>query len=333
MLSFFWVVVRLFPEPEARRQLLVGGAVLAALAGVLSLPIALGWHLGDQLQTHGDQLVRKQHGLGEVERVRLPGLSLGYALFWYVGVRAVTSRGLHRALWAALLAGIVLGIAVSFNRNMWVGLAVGLLLLLVVGGVAVRARLTLALAVGAVGTLLIGLVGVGLGHSKVLGPLVERGQTVLRPSEVARESSLRDRERETERAWGKAVGHLTLGVGPGAAFGVFTFEKLGPNSFVLVPQLFLHNQYLYLLLIGGIPALLTFLMFLVRSLRTAWSRVPHDGSIAACGVGIAMIMMSALVAIYFSVEDMTTPLGLLAGVIAADRAGRPPVHLDSDRTN
>ena len=34
-----------------------------------------------------------------------------------------------------------------------------------------------------------------------------------------------------------------------------------------------------------------------------------------------MIMLSSVVAIYFSVEDMTAVLGLLAGVLVADMEG------------
>ncbi|HET8863293.1 MAG TPA: hypothetical protein VFM94_08595, partial [Solirubrobacterales bacterium] len=37
MLTLFYVVVRLFPSPEQRRLLLTGGAVLAAVAGVVAL--------------------------------------------------------------------------------------------------------------------------------------------------------------------------------------------------------------------------------------------------------------------------------------------------------
>ena len=39
-------------------------------------------------------------------------------------------------------------------------------------------------------------------------------------------------------------------------------------------------------------------------------------------MGIALIMVSAVVAIYFTVEDMTAVLGLLTGVLVADAEGR-----------
>ncbi len=64
----------------------------------------------------------------------------------------------------------------------------------------------------------------------------------------------------------------------------------------------------------------------MRSLK----RSPTDPAITACGVGIATIMISSIVAIYFSVEDMTAILGLLAGVIVADWETRASDALDSE---
>jgi O-antigen ligase len=94
------------------------------------------------------------------------------------------------------------------------------------------------------------------------------------------------------------------------------------TGYILVPQLFLHNQYLYLVLIAGVPGLIAFLFFLLTPLVAVVRRVPRDPAITACGVGIAAIMLSAVVAIYFTVENMTAVLGLLTGVIIADRDDR-----------
>lgn len=332
MLTVFWVVVRLLPEPAARRGLLLGGAILAAVGGIVALALALGSGLANTLLTPADLATAAQHGVANIKRIRLPGLSIGYALFWYVAVQVYLTRGVRRAGWALLMAGNVLAIAISFNRNMWLGLTVGLVLMAMVGGFALRARLMHALAVGLAGVVVIGIVGAGSARSGPVAALIERGQTIFQPAEVTQESSLRDREQETSLAWKAFTSHPVLGVGPGAPFGVWKETRLGPHSTTLEPQLFLHNQYLYLLLLGGVPALAAFVLFLLSSIRRAWSREPPDPLVAACGVGLAMIMASSIVAIYFSVEDMTIPLGLLAGIIAADRseldqtAFRPPVR-------
>lgn len=324
-LTLFYVVVRLFPGAEERRALLAGAATIAAAAGVVALLVSLGSSVGDALKGEGTQIVREEEGLPGLLRVRLAGLSLGYGLFWYVTVRIAAAPTGRRWPWVLALGAIALGIAVSFNRNMWIGLLVGLALMLLLGGPLVRARLASALAVGAAGIVLLASLG-STTESRVLDPVVKRGATLFNPSQVSTESSLTDREQETRIAWQTAQSNLLLGVGPGAPFGVNNLEFVGPRSILVEPQLFLHNQYLYLLLIGGIPGLAAFLLFLGIPTVRSFTRTPRDPAVLACGVGVAMIMVSSIVAIYFSVEDMTAVLGLLTGAIAADDAlgDRPP---------
>lgn len=322
MLTFFYVVVRVFPEPEQRRQLLTGAAVLAALAGVVALAVALGAGVGDTLKGSGETIVKQEEGAAGLLRVRLAGLSAAYALFWWVVVRLAAARSTPRLGWSLVLGGIAIAIAVSFNRNMWLGMLAGLALMMVVGGPLVRSRLLAALAVSVAGIALLASFGSAT-DSRVLEPVVQRGSTLFNPRRVEASSSLSDREKETRIAWSVAQRNLLLGIGSGVEFGVFEFEFVGPHSIKVEPQLFLHNQYLYLLLICGLPGLLAFLLFLGSAILRAFRRTPADPAITACGVGIAMIMISSIVAIYFSTEDMATMLGLLAGVIVADHETRP----------
>jgi O-antigen ligase len=319
-LTVFFVIVRLFPGTEQRRTLLTGAAVIAAAAGVVSVLVALGWGLGDELKGEGSQIVREEKGLPGLLRVRLAGLSLGYALFWYAVVRVAAAPKGRRFGWTLILALIGSAIAVSFNRNMWVGLVCGLVLMLVLGGPIFRARLVTALAVAAGGIALLATLG-STAESRVLDPVVKRGETLFSPQQISQESSLTDREQETKTAWRTAQRNLQLGVGPGVPFGVANLEFVGPRSVMVEQQLFLHNQYLYLLLIGGIPGLIAFIAFLGVPMARSATRVPRDPAVLACGVGIAMIMVSSIVAIYFSVEDMTAVLGLLTGVLVADHEG------------
>jgi O-antigen ligase len=327
-LTLFYVIVRLFPEAEQRRALLGGATAIAAVAGVVAIGVSLGWSVGDELKGAGTQIVREEEGLPGLLRVRLAGLSLGYGLFWYAVVRIAAAPAGRRLGWGLMLAAIIAAIAVSFNRNMWVGLVAGLLLMMLLGGPLVRARLVVALAVGAAAIALLASLG-STTESRVLDPVVKRGATLFNPKEVSSESSLTDRERETRVAWATAKRNALLGVGPGVEFGVNNLEFVGPRSIKVEPQLFLHNQYLYLLLIGGIPGLIAFLLFLGIPVARSFTRVPRDPAILACGVGVAMIMVSSIVAIYFSVEDMTAVLGLLTGVIAADSSGPAADRLDS----
>lgn len=331
LLTFFYVVVRLFPQPEQRRQLLTAGAVLAAAAGVVALFVALGAGIGDTLKGGGETIVKEEEGAAGLLRVRLAGLSMAYALFWYVVVRAVSAPRGRRYGWALALSGMALAIMISFNRNMWLGLLAGLVLMMVVGGPFVRSRLTAAIAVSLAAIALLATFGSAT-DSRVLEPVVKRGSTLFNPRQVQSSNSLSDRDKENRVAWPAAQRHAVLGIGPGVNFGVYNFDFVGPHSVKVEPQLFLHNQYLYLLLICGIPGLVAFLLFLGIPILRSFRRTPTDPAITACGVGIAMIMISSIVAIYFSVEDMTAVLGLLTGVIVADHEGRAADNMDSGLT-
>ncbi len=326
MLTFFYVVVRLFPSPRDRRFLLTGAAVLAAATGLVALMVALGAGFGNELQALGGDAVAQQQGASAIERVRLAGLAAGYALFWFAAVQVAGARGKGRFWWSLLLAGIGIDIVVSFNRNMWLGVFIGLLLMATIGGTVVRSRIVAATAVALAGFALLAVFGSSSSSDRIVEPVVQRGATIFNPGKTAKEDSLKDRARESDQAWATARQNPLFGVGAGASFGVIINEPIDTGSFIIgfvpVPQLFLHNQYLYLLLISGLPGLIAFLVFLGSPLIHAMRRIPRDPSIAALGVGIVLIMISSVVAIYFTVENMTVVIGLLTGCIVADLEGR-----------
>jgi hypothetical protein len=96
MLAFFYVVVRLFPTARERHLLLTGTAVIAAMTGVVALLVSLGAGFGHALQESAGNTIREQGGESGAERVRLPGLSAGYALFWFTAVQVAMRRGRSR---------------------------------------------------------------------------------------------------------------------------------------------------------------------------------------------------------------------------------------------
>jgi hypothetical protein len=75
LLAMFYVIVRLFPEPEDRRTLLIAVAVMAALAGVAAVLISFGAGFGSALE--GSDVNTITEGLGSIQRVRLVGLAAG----------------------------------------------------------------------------------------------------------------------------------------------------------------------------------------------------------------------------------------------------------------
>jgi O-antigen ligase len=337
LLAFFYVVVRLFPSSEQRRTLLLGTAVLAALTGVIALMAAVGAGFANSLVGSGGQVVEVEGAFNSIARVRLPGLSAGYALFWFAIVQITARRGASRLGWSLIFAGIALDILVSFNRNMWIGIAIGFVLMAIVGGQAVRNRVVASLAVLLAALSLFVLFGSSVASDKEVQPILQRGETLLNPSKTGQENSLAERASETTKAWHAVEPHLLLGIGAGAPFGVSAVHPLVSGTFAVgfltEPQLFLHDQYLYLVLIAGIPGLIAFLFFLGMPLAHALRRAPPDPAIAACGVGIALIMISSVVAIYFTVADMTAILGLLAGVLIADAEGPAADHAASGLTS
>jgi O-antigen ligase len=319
--ALFYVVIRLFGDWESIRYLLGWAAALAALTGVLAVFLSFGSGPESIFQDPSQQFIRAQEGLGIIQRVRLPGLALAYALFWYAVVRTARTRGTPRLLWGAALAGMFANIMVSFNRNMWVGLVIGLLAMLVLSGPQVRRRLVVALGVLAIA---IGLLGAQLGSDSRISPLIERGTSLGDTESLEAESSLQTREIETEVAWDVAQQNLLIGIGPGVDFGVSFFEATAQGVWVRVSQLFLHNQYLYLMLIAGLPALIAFLGYLLASLWAAWSWRTRTPETAGLGVGLASIMLSSLVAIYFSAPDMIVAISLLTAAIFTMRREPEP---------
>lgn len=320
LFTYFYCVVRLFDDRESIARLLGWAAGIAAATGLVALYVSVASGPTSALQDPAEQFIREEEGLGIIQRVRLPGLSLAYALFWYAIVRAIRTHGSRRLLWTAATGGMFVNIAVSFNRNMWVGLTVGLVLMLLLAGPQVRRRLVGGLAAAAVLFLLI--LPSQLGSEEKLTPLVKRGTSLTNPESLRAEASLQSRENETEVAWDVALDNPLIGIGPGVDFGVSFIEATGGGGWVRVPQLFLHNQYLYLMLIAGIPALAAFLAYLLASLRLAWAWRLRTPESAAWGVGLASIMLSAFVAIYFSAADMVFAISLLTGAIFVTRSDR-----------
>jgi O-antigen ligase len=324
----FFVLVRLFPEPLQMRRILFAAVVLAALAGLVSIFVAApGSPIGAALNISGDETIRASYsGLGLVNRVRLPGVNLAYGLFWYAVVQAIAAHAGQRVLWLALLAPMAAGLALSFNRNMWVGLAFGLVVIMVMSRNVARRHIVVVLAILAAAGAAFVLSGKSVPTDSPLYPIVERGSTLFQPSQETRDSSIQERVVETRRATAAIRRHPVTGVGPGASFGNTGMAQNAAGAFIRQDARFMHNQYLFLLIIGGPAALLAFLTFLgaplLAVLRNRWS---SDG-LVALAVGILLTMISAIVAIVFADPTSAAVLALLGAaiVVLTSRPIAPP---------
>ena len=311
--AIFFVVVRLFGDRESLRRLLVVGTGLGAISGVVAALIALVPTVGSTLDFGVSWST--QTSLDDARRVQVPGLGLAYALFWLAIVQVVRTRGWERTLWGLAVAGMALNIVVSQNRNMLIGLLLGLMLMLVFGDARLRHRVLLGAGVMAAGATLMLFSGFEVEQESRVASIVERGTTLFDPSAVGQEQSLTHRADETQVAWQTARENLLFGIGPGTDFGVTFGERRADGTTRSTTQNFVHNQYLYLLMIGGVPLIVTFLSFLGGVLWQASRQL--DATVLPLAVGLVMIMSSAVVMIYFSSFEMVATIALLTGVLVA----------------
>ena len=326
-LLLFFVIVRLTPNPGEARRLLLIATVMAAMAGFASVLAAPpGSPLSGMLNPTGGDAIRDTEGLGLVNRVRLPGVALAYGLFWYAALRAMRSERTNRLPWLLVMGGLVAGLALSFNRNMWLGLVLGLLMVLALTQSPVRRRLA-GVLLGLVGTMAaFGLSGGEVDRKSPVFPLVERATSLLRPEEQARQSSLTDRFVENRFAVAAIREHPVLGVGPGAPFGLRYILNEGNGVFSRQNALFVHNQYFHVLLIAGPLALLSLLAFLVGPVVAGVRRARRDDDFVALAASIVMIMASALVMISFVSATDATVLALLVGTLTVLLSAPPERH-------
>lgn len=327
LLTIFFVVVRLCEDGAAARRLLAAGAAVAVLSAVVVVLLAYGDTLDDTFQDPGHQYISNQLGIQGFDRVRLPAVALAYALFFYAVAALIRARGIALAGWALTVVALTIHMALSLNRNMWVGVAAGIVLLLALWNTNTRARLVVGLAVTAIALTCLLSVGQVGSLNSILEPLAKRGSSVVAGLDEG--SSLRDRERETRKAWKTLGEHPVFGIGAGTSYGSFVSTPTNAGGFVRAPRRFVHNQYLYLALMAGIPGLLCFLVFLVSVLRKAFSRAHRGPDLVACGVGVTVFALSGVVMLSFSAYNFLTVLALLSGCIVV-MAADPPASLPRD---
>jgi O-antigen ligase len=312
----FFVVVRLFPAPHQVRRLLVAAVVIAAVGGVVALLVATpGSALENVLNPQGDNSIRGSEGLGILNRVRLSGVALAYALFWYTAFRALSAQPARRFWWVAAVCGMAVAIVLSLNRNMWIGLVLGMLMMLVLSRSVARRKLTLALVLVAAAGIGGAMAGTSVGADSPIRPVIERGSTLLNPSAETQDSSLQDRFLENRRAVATIERNPVVGVGPGASFGNVGLGRSAGGAVTRVDALFLHNQYLYLLLIGGPLALASFMVFLIVPVLEVFRRRWPDELLPSLAVGVVLIMLTAIVGMVFAHPTGSGVLALLIGAI------------------
>ena len=314
-LAFFWVIVRLFPDRRSLGVILTSGIVLGAISGIVGLVVALGRNPSSIFQDPGTPGLSSMGG--SLLRVRMPGLALGFMLLWVLLVWIARGRR-PRWLWWVCLPWILVVILISQNRDMWLSGALALVLVMLVAGPRVRGRLIASLVLLVVVIAILVAAPLGGSGKTPLQPIVTRASTLLNPSKVTGSSSLTDRGTEDKYGWADAQHHLLLGIGPGVPYGDTIGIGTVGDPYAVEPRLFLQNQYLYILLITGIPGIAAFMLFLLITLRGAFIR---GGPIESrlLGIGVVALMLTAIVALNYTDDSFLVALALVAGAVFALR--------------
>ncbi len=254
-------------------------------------------------------------------RVRPPGLILVYVALIFGCAYLIWGPARRR-----LTAGLVVfacggGVALSLNRNMYVGMALGLLTAAVIAPKRAGAYLTVFAGIGAViaALLLVGPLTGAVSNTTV-------GKRVLSLGSVheLQATTLADRRYENGRAVEVLKHHPVTGIGWGTSYGALLRRSVGGVP-IIEDRQFIHEQYLGLWLRTGILGLTAFLVLLgAAALRAArWTRAPaveDDRWIGpALLASLVAVAVSSTVGIYILNPGSAVPLSALLGLAATLR--------------
>lgn len=297
-----------FPAKEIVRRaehgpLVLGGVILwLGLVAVLLNLIGLRSALSSATQAYEVVDVRVAAGMMQMTAASLVTLA---------ALATPRPRGIQAVL-LAILGTLLVGLVVGKSRAFWVAVALGMALL---GGLlrgTDRRRLVLALGLGTVCVVGIGVVAVGDQVALIGAGALDR---LMSLAEGRRDLSLATRFAETQAAMDRVAQNPVLGHGWGVQVTHYSLVSAGTRSWA-----FLHNGYVALwfkLGLWGLGLMLvTWLATLARGLWALWTeRLETDerallaGSVAT----LAVLLLTASTSNPFSIMDQMLLLGLLLG--------------------
>jgi hypothetical protein len=319
----FWLALTAFGSPEGRALLLRLGA-FAAIAIVVAQVAQglLGPHplLFYEHNPHVELLRCPSGGCADpfaegFPRVRPSGLVLVYVAACFSASYLLWGPRRRRRAAAGLFAVCMVGVLVSLNRNMLIGLAAGLI---VTGLLAARrgrfAAAGAVVLVVAVGSLEFARVSPAFAETSIGARVL----SIAAVSDLESSATVANRVRENDFAL-KAIERSPIeGLGWAVPYSpaeiVFT-----DGEFRSQRQFFIHNQYLGLWLRTGLLGLVAFLAALALSVVYAarWlrSRAEEDDAWIGAGIiaSVTSIAVSSIVAIYI-IHPAWAPI--LAGLMA-----------------
>jgi hypothetical protein len=246
-------------------------------------------------------------------RVRPPGLTTVYIVAAFAVARILWGPARRRSLGWGMAAVALTGVILSLNRNMLLGLALGLC----VAALIARPKHRFVVLAATLGIVLSGVALLAQSSSVGSDPVVSRVASIANYSGL-RQQTLNDRYYENAIALQRIRAHPIGGLGWGPDYGAVLVSSDGGFP-VSTPRSFMHEQYLWLWMRAGILGLVSLIVMLAFGIVNGarWCRARHGNDDAWLGAGVVTAVVavaaSSNVAIYLTPPDSTVPLvGVLA---------------------
>jgi O-antigen ligase len=246
-------------------------------------------------------------------RVRPPGLTTVYIVTAFALARVLWGPPRHRLLGFGLALVGLTGVILSLNRNMLLGLSLGLC----VAALIAPRRHRFVVMVAVLGIVLSGFGLLAQSSGAGSNPVVSRIASIGNYSGL-KQQTLDDRYYENRNALQRIRDHPIGGLGWGPNYGAVLLSS--DDGFVVSkPRTFMHEQYLWIWMRAGIVGLLALIGALALGIWNGarWCRARHAGDEGWLGAGIVVSLVamaaSSNVAIYLTPPDSIVPLvGVLA---------------------
>ena len=251
-------------------------------------------------------------------RVRPPGLTTVYIVAAFALARVIWGPARHRLVGWGMAAVALTGVVLSLNRNMLLGLALGLC----VAATVAPHRHRFVVLVASVGMALSGFGLLAQTSSANPNPVVSRFAMLGNYSQL-KTQTLADRYYENRLALQRIREHPISGLGWGPGYGAMLLSS-DSGFLVTKPRPFMHEQYLWIWMRAGIIGLISLIAALALGVWNGarWCRSGKNDAWLGAGIvaSVVAVAASSNVALYLTPPDSTVPLvGVLALAAVARR--------------
>jgi O-antigen ligase len=315
----FFIVTNLM---RSRRQITTLLRGLLLLAVFVAIAMLAQFVLGKSLVILAGRVETLGTRYSDITRMLPPGESVLLVAFLALTTILVLDRPVmaHRA---RLIAWLLTGAAIllTFNRNFWFSVVLGLVLLgVVLVGEDRRRYIQWIVAIGIIFSMGAATLVVVVPETRV-GRLAtasaNRFVTLINVSTYSEDRSLRDRLPEYEYTIPQIVSHPVLGIGMGASYRPYDsrLDWLGHNH-----QRYTHNAHLWLLMKSGLVGYLCMMwlsiVFLARALKH-WRYIQEPelrGMVLGFAITYAGVLGASIVNPILMQYYWTPIIGLMMGL-------------------